>query len=45
MISIKHMAFSRNVFALGALRAVEWVMKQDQPRVYSMEDVLGDFES
>jgi 4-hydroxy-tetrahydrodipicolinate reductase len=45
MISIKHTAFSRNAFALGALRAVEWIMKQDQPGIYSMEDVLGDFES
>jgi len=45
MISIKHVAFSRNAFALGALRAVEWVMKQDKPGVYSMEDVLSDFES
>jgi len=41
MISISHMAFSRNAFALGALHAVEWVMKQKQPGVYSMEDVLG----
>jgi 4-hydroxy-tetrahydrodipicolinate reductase len=45
MISIKHSAFSRNAFALGALRAVEWVVKQNQPGVYSMEDVLGNFES
>ncbi|MCS7113916.1 MAG: 4-hydroxy-tetrahydrodipicolinate reductase [Nitrososphaerota archaeon] len=41
MISISHVAFSRNTFALGALRAAEWVMKQRQPGVYSMEDVLS----
>ncbi|MEM1539767.1 MAG: 4-hydroxy-tetrahydrodipicolinate reductase [Candidatus Bathyarchaeia archaeon] len=41
MISINHVSFSRNAFALGALRAVEWVMRQKQPGVYSMEDVLS----
>ncbi|MBS7646274.1 MAG: 4-hydroxy-tetrahydrodipicolinate reductase [Candidatus Bathyarchaeia archaeon] len=42
MITISHISFSRNAFALGALRAVEWVMKQKQPGVYSMEDVLSN---
>jgi len=41
MISIKHISFSRSSFALGALRAVEWIMKQRQPGIYSMEDVLS----
>ncbi|MEM1589764.1 MAG: dihydrodipicolinate reductase C-terminal domain-containing protein, partial [Candidatus Bathyarchaeia archaeon] len=41
MISISHISFSRNTFALGALRAVEWIMKQEKPGVYSMEDVLS----
>ncbi len=40
MISIIHTSFSRNAFALGALRAAEWVMRQEKPGVYSMEDVL-----
>ncbi|MEM3617649.1 MAG: 4-hydroxy-tetrahydrodipicolinate reductase [Candidatus Bathyarchaeia archaeon] len=40
MISISHTAFSRNAFALGALHAVKWIMRQEQPGVYSMEDVL-----
>lgn len=41
MIRIEHTAFSRSVFAQGALHAVEWVYRQDQPGVYTMEDVLG----
>ncbi len=45
MISIHHVSFSRSSFALGALRASEWVMGREKPGVYSMEDVLGDFES
>jgi len=41
MITVEHTAFSRSVFAQGALYAVEWVMKQTKPGVYSMEDVFG----
>jgi 4-hydroxy-tetrahydrodipicolinate reductase len=41
MISIEHVSFSRNAFAQGALYAVEWIMKQTKPGVYSMDDVLG----
>lgn len=40
MITIEHTAFSRSVFAQGTLYAVEWIMKQTMPGVYSMEDVL-----
>jgi len=41
MISIRHTSFSRSAFALGALYAVEWVMKQERPGVYSIDDVLS----
>ena len=41
MIRIEHTAFSRRVFAQGALYAAEWVLRQDKPGVYTMEDVLG----
>lgn len=41
MIRIEHTAFSRKVFAQGALYAVEWIYKQDKPGIYSMDDVLG----
>ena len=39
-IEITHRAHTRDVFALGALRAAEWVVKQP-PGLYSMADVLG----
>jgi 4-hydroxy-tetrahydrodipicolinate reductase len=40
-LKIEHIAFSRNVFAQGAVYAAEWISKQDQARIFSMEDVLG----
>lgn len=40
MIRIEHTAFSRSVFAQGALYAAEWIYKQSESRIYSMEDVL-----
>jgi len=41
MIRIEHIAFSRNVFAQGALYAAEWILKQIKPGIYTMDDVLG----
>jgi len=41
MLRIEHVAFSRNVFAQGAVYAAEWLSKQTEPTVYSMADVLG----
>jgi 4-hydroxy-tetrahydrodipicolinate reductase len=41
MLRIEHTAFSRNVFAQGAVYAAEWLSRQNEPRVYSMADVLG----
>lgn len=41
MLRIEHVAFSRNVFAQGAVYAAEWLSHQTQPRIFSMEDVLG----
>lgn len=38
-IEIKHQAHSRDVFALGALRAAKWVAHKP-PGLYSMQDVL-----
>ncbi|MEM1574684.1 MAG: 4-hydroxy-tetrahydrodipicolinate reductase [Nitrososphaerota archaeon] len=40
MIKIEHTAFSRNVFAQGALYAVKWIYNQSIPGIYTMEDVL-----
>ncbi len=41
MLRIEHTAFSRNVLAQGAVYAAEWLSRQNEPRVYSMADVLG----
>ena len=40
-LRIEHIAFSRNVFAQGAVFAAEWLSHQNDPRIFSMEDVLG----
>jgi 4-hydroxy-tetrahydrodipicolinate reductase len=40
MLRIEHTAFSRNVFAQGAVFAAEWLSKQTEPRIFTMEDVL-----
>jgi 4-hydroxy-tetrahydrodipicolinate reductase len=41
MLRIEHVAFSRNVFAQGAVYAAEWLSNQNDPKVFSMADVLG----
>lgn len=41
MMRIEHIAFSRNVFAQGAVLAADWISKQNEPKIYSMADVLG----
>ena len=40
MLRIEHTAFSRNVFAQGAVYAGEWLSKQNEPKVFTMSDVL-----
>jgi 4-hydroxy-tetrahydrodipicolinate reductase len=39
-VELGHRATTRETFALGALRAADWVTRQ-QPGLYSMRDVLG----
>jgi 4-hydroxy-tetrahydrodipicolinate reductase len=39
-VEIKHHAFSRETFALGALRACKWIVGR-APGFYSMQDVIG----
>lgn len=43
VIEIKHTAFSRKIFAEGALRAAKWIADQ-KPGFYNMQDVLGENE-
>jgi len=38
-VSISHSAHTRDTFARGALRAAEWIVKQE-PGLYTMQDVL-----
>ncbi len=40
-IKIKHEAFSRSVFADGALKAALWLADQKPRKVYGMSDLLG----
>jgi 4-hydroxy-tetrahydrodipicolinate reductase len=39
-IRIEHLAFSRKVFAQGALFATEWLIRRKEPKIFTMEDVL-----
>jgi len=39
-LELTHKASTRETFALGALRAAQWVVKQ-KPGLYDMQDVLG----
>lgn len=41
MLKIEHTAFSRNVFAQGAVYAAEWLSNQTRKSIFSMEHVLG----
>lgn len=41
MLRIEHTAFSRSVFAQGAVFAAEWLDKQTEPRIFDMADILG----
>jgi len=41
MLRIEHTAFSRQVFAQGAVYAAEWLSNKNQPRIFSMQDVLN----
>jgi len=41
MLRIEHTAFSRNVFAQGAVYAAEWLSRQTELKIYTMADVLG----
>lgn len=41
MLEIKHLSFSRSVFAQGALYVAEWIVKQSRPGIYSLDEVLN----
>lgn len=41
VIEIKHTALSKKMFAKGSVIAAQWLNSVEEPRVYSMKDVLG----
>ncbi|MEM2838759.1 MAG: 4-hydroxy-tetrahydrodipicolinate reductase [Thermoplasmata archaeon] len=41
MIRMEHTAFSRRVFADGALLAARWIMNSSDRKIHSMREVLG----
>lgn len=41
IIELSHKALSREVFAVGALKAAEYMCDTILPRLYNMEDVIG----
>lgn len=41
VIEIKHSALSKKMFAKGSVTAAKWLAKVEQPKLYSMKDVLG----
>ncbi|MCX6745685.1 MAG: 4-hydroxy-tetrahydrodipicolinate reductase [Candidatus Parcubacteria bacterium] len=41
MIEIHHRALSRKIFALGAIKAVKWIVHVAKPGLYTMNNVLG----
>ena len=40
-IELQHKAISRDCFAEGAIRAIKYIIKQDENRIYTMKDVLN----
>lgn len=40
-VELTHRASSRDTFALGALRAASWLVRQPPGQLYDMEDMLG----
>ena len=41
IIEIKHTALSREVFAVGAVDAAEYMATRTQPGMYDMNDVIA----
>ena len=44
-VSISHKAYSREIFASGALRAAKWLAQKKSAGLYTMEDVLNSGNS
>ncbi len=44
-LEITHRAHSREAFALGAVKAIEWISGKDESGIYSMDDMMRERES
>ena len=40
-IELKHTAINRNCFATGAIRAIKFIAKQEESKIFEMKDVLN----
>ena len=40
-IEFKHQAHNRNCFATGAIKAIKFLVKQNEPKIYEMSDILS----
>ncbi len=43
-LEITHRAHSREAFAQGALKAIEWINRKEEAGIYSMEGMMGELE-
>ena len=43
-LEITHRAHSREAFALGAIKAIEWINRKEEAGIYSMDEMMGELE-
>lgn len=43
-LEITHRAHSREAFARGAIKAIEWINRKEEAGIYSMEEMMGELE-
>ncbi|MCK4398392.1 MAG: 4-hydroxy-tetrahydrodipicolinate reductase [Methanophagales archaeon] len=43
-LEITHRAHSREAFARGAIRAIEWINRKEEAGIYSMDEMMGELE-
>ncbi|HID20486.1 MAG TPA: 4-hydroxy-tetrahydrodipicolinate reductase, partial [Methanophagales archaeon] len=43
-LEITHRAHSREAFAQGAIKAIEWISEKERGGIYSMDDMMQELE-
>ena len=43
-LEITHRAHSREAFARGAIKAIEWINRKEEAGIYSMDEMMGELE-